>query len=245
MVHLWFSDRGDGDAFLILHPGGTDSRSMEPLIAELGYGYRIITPDQRGHGRTPDADGDWHFEDFAADTAQLLDDLAVSSVHVLGWSDGSIVGLYLALVRPDLVRSLVFGAAPFQVQGWNDGVLAETLPDFMAEAYGEVSPDGVDHWPQVVAKSALLHTVEPAVDLGRLRALEVPVLVLVGDDDEVRLEHTLELYGLLPDGELAVVPRATHALVVEKPDLVARLVRDFHRPDKTNGFAPYRRPTGN
>jgi len=243
MVHLWFSDRGDGEALLVLHPGGTDSRSMEPLIAELGDGYRVIAPDRRGHGRTLDADGDWHFEEFAADTAQLLDDLGLATVHVLGWSDGSIEGLYLALARPDLVRSLVFGAAPFQVDGWNDGVLEETLPDFLAEAYGEVSPDGVGHWPQVVAKSALLHTLEPAIDPDRLRALTIPVLVLVGDDDEVRLEHTLETYGLLPDGELAIVPRATHALVVEKPDLVARLIRDFHNPDKTNGFAPYRRPT--
>ena len=243
MVHLWFSDRGDGDAFLILHPGGTDSRSMEPLIAELGDGYRVITPDQRGHGRTPDAPGDWHFADFASDTAQLLDDLALSNVHVLGWSDGSLVGLYLALARPDLVRSLVFGAAPFQVDGWNAGVLEETLPDFMAESYGEVSPDGVEHWPQVVAKSALLHTLEPAIDPDRLRALSMPVMILGGDDDEVRLPHVLELYDLLPDGELAIVPRATHALVVEKPDLVARLIRDFHNPNKTNGYAPYRRPT--
>jgi pimeloyl-ACP methyl ester carboxylesterase len=243
VTHLWFADRGDGDVFLLLHPGGTDSRSLDALVAELGDGYRLILPDQRGHGRTPDAPGDWHFVDFAADTAQLLDDLVVSNAHVFGWSDGAIVGLYLAVARPDLVRSLVFGGAPFRADGWQDGVLDEDLPDFLAESYGEVSPDGVEHWPKAVAKSAALHRVEPTITTEQLEKLTMPVLVLVGDDDEVQLPHTVELYSALPDGELAVVPRATHALVVEKADLVARLIRDFHNPEKTNGYAPYRRPT--
>jgi pimeloyl-ACP methyl ester carboxylesterase len=242
MVHLWFDDRGDGEFFLLLHPGGTDSRPFEPLMAALGNGYRLVTPEHRGHGRTPDSEGEWNFGDFAADAAQLLDDLAVSNVHVFGWSDGAIVGMYLALARPDLVRSLVFGGAPYRVDGWHNGVLDGTLPDFLAEAYGELSPDGIEHWPVVVAKSAELHTREPAIGDDQLAQLTMPVLIVCGDDDEVRLEHTIAMYGLLPDGELAVVPRSTHALVVEKPDLLARLIRDFHRPDKSNGFAPFRRP---
>ncbi|GHG95024.1 alpha/beta fold hydrolase [Comamonas sp. JC664] len=241
MRDLWFVEHGKGEPFLLLHPGGTDTRALQSLISVLGDGYRIIAPEQRGHGRTPDVEGDWSFARMAADTAALLEHLKLSDVHVFGWSDGAIVGLHLALARPDLVRSLVFGAAPFRVDGWRDGVLGGSPPDFMAQAYAELSPDGLGHWPAVVAKSAKLHEREPAITVEALRGLKHPVLVVMGDDDEVRFEHAIEMYEALPDGELAVVPRATHGLLVEKPDLLARLIRDFHSPDKDNGVAPLRR----
>ncbi|NVJ01749.1 alpha/beta hydrolase [Myxococcus sp. AM009] len=241
MQDLWFAEHGQGEPFLLLHPGGADTRALQPLIAALGNGYRIITPEQRGHGRTPDTESDWSFAHMAADTAALLERLKLSNVHVFGWSDGAIVGLHLALARPDLVRSLVFGAAPFRVDGWRDGVLGEPLPDFMAKPYAELSPDGLEHWPAVVAKSARLHEREPAIGVEDLRGMKRPVLVVMGDDDEVRFEHAIEMYEALPDSEFAVVPRATHGLLVEKPDLLARLIADFHSPAKSNGVAPLRR----
>jgi pimeloyl-ACP methyl ester carboxylesterase len=178
---------------------------------------------------------------FADDVARLLDDIHLSNVHVVGWSDGALIGMHLALARPDLVRSLVFGGAPVRVDGWRDGVLDGDAPAFMGDAYGELSPDGIEHWPVVVAKSKAMHEREPAIGGDQLRSLHIPVLVVVGDDDEVRLDHAMEIYELLPDGELAVVPRSTHGLIVEKPELVARLIVDFHSADKGDGVAPIRR----
>lgn len=238
---LWFADEGEGVPLVALHPGGTDSRALGPLVGALGPGYRVIMPERRGHGRTPDCDGEWHFSDMAADTASLLDELRVSRAHIVGWSDGAIVGLHLALARPDLVASLVFGGAAFQVNGWRDGVLAGEPPAFMADAYAELSPDGIGHWPDVVGKLDRLHQTEPDISLEQLRTLSTPTLIVMGDDDEVRLDHVTSMYDSLPHGELAIVPRATHGLIVEKPDLLARLIRDFHDPGKSDGLAPIRR----
>lgn len=241
MNSLWFSDSGDGDALLALHPGGTDTRALGPLLAELSGTYRVLAPEQRGHGRTPDKEGEWHFAEMAADTANLLDELGVRRVHVVGWSDGAIVGLHVALARPGLVASLVFGGAPFNLSGWRDGVVGAEVPDFMAAAYAEVSPDGAEHWPMVVRKSNRMHESEPVVAESDLSRLSMPVLVVLGDDDEVRFEHAIRMYEALPDGELAILPRSTHGLIVEKPALLARLIRDFHAPDKGDGVAPIRR----
>lgn len=238
---LWCTDSGDGEVLLVLHPGGTDVRALSPLLHELAEGYRIIAPEQRGHGHTPDCDGEWHFADMASDTAALLDAMAVRRAHVVGWSDGAIVGLHLALSRPDLVASLVFGGAPFHVDGWRAGVLDGALPSFMADAYAAVSPDGAGHWPVVAEKSNRMHATEPAVSEPELRTLTMPVLVVLGDDDEVRFDHVVRMYEALPDGELAILPRSTHGLIVEKPDLLARVIRDFHTLDKSNGVAPIRR----
>ncbi len=244
MSALWFADDGEGEPLLVLHPGGTDARSLGPLLGELAEGYRVITPEQRGHGRTPDRDGEWHFSDMAADTAGLLDELGVSQAHAVGWSDGAIVGLHLALARADLVASLVFGGAPFQVEGWRQGVLGGEPPAFMADAYAELSPDGAAHWPVVVGKSIRMHETEPAVTEDELRTLSMPVLIVLGDDDEVRFDHAVRMYEALPDGELAILPRATHGLIVEKPALLARLIRNFQASDKSNGVAPIRRSSG-
>lgn len=162
-------------------------------------------------------------------------------MHLLGYSDGAIVALHVALSRPDLVRSLVFAAAVFHHDGWLPGVLDGEAPDFMGDSCGEVSPDGREHWPVVVAKLDVLHSTSPTLTVKNLATLTVPTLVILGDDDEVQFEHAVAMYRALPDGELAVMPRATHGLAVEKPVLFARLIRDFHSLDKTNGFAPIRR----
>lgn len=241
MTEPWTSDPGGpGTPIVLLHPGGTDSRSMSALAEAFG-GARVVLVDRAGHGRTPDVDGPWHFADMAEELAGTVRSLGAGPVHLVGWSDGAIVGLYLALAHPDLVRSLVFGGAPFSVDGWHEGVLDGDPPRFMADAYAEVSPDPPEHWEVVTAKSRVLHTAEPAVTVAQLGGLDVPVLILCGDDDEVRLDHLAQMLEALPDGELAVVPRATHGLVVEQPDLVAQLVEAFHATDKSDGVAPRRR----
>lgn len=236
---VWSSVSGRGEPLVALHPGGTDSRAMGPLLAEL-TDYQRILIDRPGHGRSADSVGPWSFEDMADVVAGVLDELRVDSAHIVGWSDGAVVGLQLALRRPELVRSLVFGAGVFHHEGWRHGVLGGEPPEFMGDAYAELSPDGRDHWRVVVAKSATLHETAPRLSTADLSRLAMPVLVVAGDDDEVRVEHLVEMFEALRDGELAILPRATHGALVEKPDLLARLIRDLHRP-AGNGLAPIRR----
>lgn len=236
----WFEERGSGPTLLALHPGNTDSRSLEPLLAELG-GYRRILVDRPGHGRSRDVQGEWRFDDMADCIADVIAPSVTEPVHIFGWSDGAIVGLALTLRHPHLVRSLVFGGAAFHRDGWLKGVLDDEPPAFLADAYAEISPDGGEHWPVVVRKARELHGREPTYTVEHLHELRVPTLILVGDDDEVRFDHLLAMFNAVPDAELAVVPRATHGLIVEKPELVARLIREFHAEEKSDGLAPIRR----
>ena len=229
----------EGPVLVMLHPGGTDSRSLAGFV-ELFPSYRVVTPDQRGHGRTPDTTEPFHFAAMAADTVELIESIG-EPVHLFGFSDGAIVALHVALQRPDLIRTVVFGSAVLRFDAWLPGVLDGDPPDFMAEAYGEVSPDGPEHWETVVAKAKRMHQSEPDLAFEDLGPLTMPVLVIAGDDDEMPLEHLVGIYRALPDGELAIVPRSTHALIVEKPQLVAQLIHDLHEEGRDNGFAPVRR----
>ncbi|HEY0936859.1 MAG TPA: alpha/beta hydrolase [Trebonia sp.] len=242
-VPMWYDERGDGDPLVLLHPGGAgiDSRALEPSLEALSRRFRVYAPEQRAHGRTPDVDGPLRYQDMARDTAAFIDQVIGRPVHLLGYSDGAVVALMTALARPGLVRRLVLAAGVFHRDGWAAGVLEGEPPEMFRHSYGEVSPDGPGHYDVVVAKLAAMHAREPALTRRELGGLTCRTLVMAGDDDEVRLEHTAALYRSLPAGELAVVPGTSHGLLAEKPDLCHWLITDFLTQDPVLTFAPIRR----
>jgi len=242
-VQTWYDERGHGDPSVLLHPGGAgvDSRALAPTLEALSELFHVYAPEQRGHGHTPDVEGPITYELMAQDTVTFIETVIGQPVYLLGCSDGAIVALMVALRRPDLVRQLVFAAGVFHRDGWAEGVLDGEPPGFLRQSYGEVSPDGIAHYDVMVAKLAVMHAHEPTLthdDLGRITCR---ALVMVADDDEVRLEHAVELYRSLPHAELAVVPGTSHGLLVEKPDLCNLLITEFLTKDPVQTFAPIRR----
>ena len=242
-VAMWYDESGQGDALVLLHPGGAgvDARALTPTVAGLAETFRVYTPEQRAHGRTPDVAGPASYELMAADTIAFIETIVGHPVYLAGVSDGAIVALTVALARPDLVRKLVFAAGVFHHEGWAPGVLDGEPPDFLRQSYGELSPDGIGHYETVVAKLADMHANAPALTAADLRALAIRTLVMVADDDEVILEHALEMYRSLPVAELAVVPGTSHGLLVEKPDVCNQLISEFLARDPVPTFAPIRR----
>jgi pimeloyl-ACP methyl ester carboxylesterase len=242
---MWYDERGQGDPLVALHPGGAgvDSRALTPNVEALAAHFRVYTPEQRGHGRTPDVDGPITFALMAQDTTDFIETVIGRPVHLLGCSDGAILALTVALRRPDLVRRLVFAAGVFHRDGWEAGVLDGEPPDFLRESYSEISPDGAGHYDVIVAKLAAMHAREPAIARDDLGKVTCRTLVMMGDDDEVRLEHAVELYHSLPDAELAVVPGTSHGLLVEKPELCNMVITEFLAKDPVQTFAPIRRAT--
>jgi pimeloyl-ACP methyl ester carboxylesterase len=245
-LRTWYDEHGRGEPLVLLHPGLVDSRAFAPNLDALAARFRVFTPERRGHGHTPDAEGPITFELMAHDTVRFLERVAGSPAHVVGCSDGAIVGLFVALRRPDLVRKLVCIAGVFHLDGWVPEAIdpSNEPPEFMAASYGEVSPDGVEHFPVVVDKLARLHVEEPALTSDDLRHIPCRTLVMVGDDDEVVLEHAVAQYRGLPDAELAVVPGTSHGLLVEKPELCNTMIVEFLASDPVETLAPIRRRTG-
>lgn len=245
-VSMWYDAQGRGDPVVFLHPGGAgvDSRALTPQVEALQAAYRVYTPEQRGHGRTPDVEGPASFAAMATDTIGFIDTVIGAPVHLLGCSDGATLALTVALRRPDLVRKLVLATGVAHHDGWADGVLDGEPPDFLRQSYAELSPDGPDHYPVVVDKLAAMHAHEPAFGPDDLAGLGCRTLVMVADDDEVRLEHAVEIYRSLPDAELAVVPGTSHGLLVEKPDLCNLLITEFLGNDPIQTLAPIRRAQG-
>ena len=160
-----------------------------------------------------------------------------------GNSDGAVVALLVAHQRPDLVQRLICAAGPFHRRGWVASAIEPGLetPAFLVSSYGEVSPDGKAHYKVVQKKLDQMHALGPTLTTDDLKSIGCRTLVMISDDDEVPLEHAIDFYRALPEGELAVVPGTSHGLLVEKPDLCNKIVVDFLTLDPIATFAPIRR----
>lgn len=244
-VDTWYEQYGDGEPLVLLHPGGAgvDARAFGPNIDPLAARFRVYTPERRAHGHTPDVAGPITFDAMAKDTIAFLEAVVGRRAHVVGCSDGAIVGLLAALRRPDLVDRLALVAGVFHFDGWLPGVIDPNNepPEFLARLYAEVSPDGPDHYQVVVDKLAKMHLEEPTLTVEDLGDVRSRTLIMVGDDDQVRLEHAVATYRGIPNAELMVVPGTSHGLLVEKPDLCNEVILQFLIDDPVSTMAPIRR----
>lgn len=221
---------GTGDPLLLLHGGFCSLETMRPLQELLASSYAVHAPERPGHGRTPDREGPFGYDDSVLDTIAYLDAVGLDRVHVVGFSDGGIIGLLMALEHPDRVRSLVAVSANLDPDCFvPDG---EAGPDGRPDAdreradYEALSPDGPGHVEVVLKKLGTMWTTEPHIAPDRLHAVTAPTLVLAGDRDVIALDHTLTIARGIPLARLAILPGG-HLLVGERPALVAAVIHDF------------------
>jgi pimeloyl-ACP methyl ester carboxylesterase len=232
-VRTYYEVYGAGEPLVLLHGGLGTAESWAMQTPALAERYRVYVPERRGHGRTPDVEGPITYEMMAADTAAFLDAAGIGAAHLVGWSDGAVVGMLVALRRPELVRKLVVIGQYFNAEGEVPEFRAmieywgSDLPEALHEVYDQVSPDGPEHFPVVLEKIMRMWSEEPDIALSELKGVRAPVLVMQGDDDIVKVEHSAAVAATLPDAQLAVVPGTSHMALLEKPDLVNRLILDF------------------
>jgi pimeloyl-ACP methyl ester carboxylesterase len=228
----WYADSGSapGVPVLLLHGGVSNSDLLLDTIGgPIGRVHRVVAFDRRGHGRTADTDAPFHYAEMADETVAVLDGVVGEPAHLIGWSDGGIVALLVALRRPDLVDRLVLIGVNFHHEGTRPISMPEDAPfaAMIQKAYAERSPHGAEHFAVAMEKCIALITTEPTLTTADIAGVTAPTLVMAGDDDLIEPAHTLALYRALPAGRLAVVPGTSHALPMERPDEVVRLVIDF------------------
>jgi pimeloyl-ACP methyl ester carboxylesterase len=241
-LRTWYAELGSGDPLLLMHGGLWDSSAFAPNAPELAESFHVYMPERRGHGHTPDADGPISYAGMADDTIAFLETVVGGPAHLVGHSDGANVALLAALRRPDLVRRLVLISGNFHHDGLvPGGIEIEQVAGYIEDAYAQVSPDGREHFPVFVAKIARMVAEEPTLTTSDLAQVRSRTLVMAGDDDAIKISHTAALYDSIPDAELAVVPGTSHALTLEKPALVNRLILDFLCIDPVPRMVPLRR----
>ena len=243
-LRTWYDERGKGEPVVLIHGGSVDARFFDQNIDALADQFHVFAPDLRGHGHTADVEGPFKYDSFAQDTIEFLEAVVGAPAHLVGHSIGAGVALFVTLRRPDLVRHLVLVSGVFhhsaELGSGSEPPVDEVVAAFGA-SYGEVSPDGEDHYPVVVRKDFEMGAREPALAASDLSVIPHRTLVMTGDDDIITLEHIVEMYRAIPNSELAVVPGTSHFLLQEKPSACNTIIVDFLTNDPAPTVAPVRR----
>jgi pimeloyl-ACP methyl ester carboxylesterase len=245
---LYYEDRGAGAPLVLIHGGLTSSAMWEQLLPSLIDGFRVITPDSRGHGRSTNPSGALSYTQLADDVAALIAALGLVLPVVGGYSDGGQVVLELGARHPDAAGALIVGAAypDFATSGlrevWKAFLGADDagIPDLaqvdatLGDLAGHVKslhPGGEQRWKTLVQQSAPMWLDYQGLTPDDVRRIEAPALIVTGDrDDMIPLDRMVSLYRMLPNAELAVCPRADHfALVAQErtAGMFAEVIREF------------------
>ena len=224
---------------LLLLPGllGAISSQWRPFLKPLTETYRIILVDLRGHGRSGNNAPTLDVNQMLGDITGLLDYLKIERLHVAGYSLGGYLGLMLALNQPRRVATLLMHASKFywtadaaqkMQQQLDPDVMAEKVPTYADQL---VKDHGGRQWRTLVRQAAELTTslVNNGIAERQLKNLQIPVLVSVGDRDElVLLPEAFRLSRALPHGELLVLPNTRHPLQTVRLIPLLPMMQAFH-----------------
>jgi pimeloyl-ACP methyl ester carboxylesterase len=249
-IFYWeFGERQSGETVLLLHGGFAFGETWMMQIPELAKKYRVIVPDSRGHGRTSDSKEPISYALMADDMVQLLSGLDIEHAHVIGWSDGGVIGLHLAIDYPEIVDKLVLLGTPYHVDNYSPAVydaLVSTLQDLREgkalkltfkglttipldarSIYEVLSPDP-GHWTLFVDKMTVMWLNSPTFTPEELKTIEAPTLVISVDHDEYLSPEVFQTTASsIPCSTLGRIPKGSHSVAIEYPSKVNRMITDF------------------
>ncbi len=224
-IQLYYEIYGSGEPLLLIHGNGLSIASFKAQIEYFRKGYKVIAMDSRDQGRSGGSADKITYEKMTDDLAALLDHLHTGPVYVLGWSDGGIEALLLGIRHPAKVKKIAAMAANLDPEG--------VYPEFWDWVRNVISsmPAETKATPEGKRQVKLLQMVleEPHIDPKALETITAPTLVLAGDHDMIRDEHTVDIYQHLPNGALCIFPGASHAIPYEDPALFNATVDRFFR----------------
>ena len=216
---IYYAVRGNGPTLVFLHGGGdSGEHSFVRQLDLFSENHHIVAPDQVGQGRTPDVAGPLSYTAMMEDTAELLKLLKVKHVDVVGFSDGGILALMLAIRHPELVRRLVISGVNIAPEGLNPEDLEELRVTQIPK------PKTID---EKLAHLWLTSPTDSELNLALLAKITQPVLVISGDRDAITLEHTLKIFHALPDAELCVLPGTDHATFSGRSEWLNPIITSF------------------
>src|SRR5215470_1963613 len=238
-LKMYYEIEGAGDPLVFIPPafGFAGLESFPALVQS----HSVITVDLQGNGRTADVPHrPISIEQYAKDVVGLLEYLNISKADFLGESYGGDTAAVIAVRFPELVRRVATYSATFappsntlnpETTHYDQPPTAETRDvQFQRDSYKKVAPDP-NYWPKIYDKVGSIQW--KGFSKEELASIKVPILIVQGDHDFVRLEHSVETVKLIPNAELAVIPSASHFALSSEQERVVPIVTHFlEKPDE-------------
>jgi pimeloyl-ACP methyl ester carboxylesterase len=224
-IKMYTEVYGEGKPLLLIHGNGGDMSAFKNNIPFFSKKYKVIAVDSRAQGKTIDARDSLSFEMMADDFAALLDVMHIDSAYVIGWSDGGINALLLALRHPDKVIKLVSTGANMTPDS------SAIIPSLWRDEKKQYDSEYQKVWTTAKEKNDWkifkLDWDQPNVPLENLKGIKCPSLIICGDHDVITIEHTAGIYKNIPQAYLWVVPNSGHPTLIEHRDEFDELVYKF------------------
>jgi pimeloyl-ACP methyl ester carboxylesterase len=224
-IKMYCEVYGSGKPLLLIHGNGGSISSFSNTIPYFSKKYKVIATDSRAHGRSTDSNDSLSFEMMADDEAALLDAMHIDSAYVIGWSDGGIVSLVMAMRHPGKVIKLASTGANL----WPDSTaLIPSLWKEMKKTYDSshnkifTTAKEKNDW-----KVFMLDWLQPNIPLTALKAIHCPSLIINGDHDLITLEHAVKIFQNIPQAYLWILPNSGHGTLLEHKDEFNKKVDDF------------------
>lgn len=207
---LYYEKSGEGAPLILLHGNGEDHGIFDALIPYFERHFTVYALDSRGCGLSSPSE-EYHYMDMAADVSNLITALDIPKASILGFSDGGITALIVAIKHPELVHRLIICGA-------------------------NLSPDGLSFFARRAIKSEYRKTKsklvemmlkEPNIKTGALSAISAPTLVVAGEKDMIKPDETKKIASGIPNATLLIVPKADHMSYIIHSEMMAETFINF------------------
>ncbi len=232
-IQMYYATYGDpaNEPLLLLHGGLGNADYFVNQIPAFSENYYVIAADSRGHGRSTMSDQQIGYALMASDVLALLDFLKIESAHLVGWSDGGIIGLDIAINHPDRLKKLIAYGANYIPAGVRTDVGdSERFNAYIEMAAGDYvklspTPDGFDAF---LANIGNMWASEPNFTAEQLGSITTPTLILDGMEEEaIYIEHALEMASLIPTADLFLMSNIGHFAMWDKTEEFNHIVLDY------------------
>src|SRR5580704_7219207 len=219
-IKIWYATFGTGAPVILLHGGLANANYWGNQARALQSRYRVIVMDSRGHGRSSRNAEPYGYDLMASDVLGLMDFLKLPKATIVGWSDGAIIGLDIALHHPERLARLFAFAANSDPNGVADIAQSPVFNAFIARAekeYAALSPTPAEY-KSFLAQIEKMWETQPNWTADDLKTIAVPTWIVDADHDEaIKRENTLFMAANIPGAGLLLQPEVSHFSFLQDP----------------------------
>ena len=230
-IQMYYAIYGAGEPILLIHGGLGHADIWANQVIELSKTNKVIVADSRGHGRSTRNEQPYGYDLMASDYLALLDFLKIDKTALVGWSDGGIIGLDIAMSHPERLTRLFAQAANVTTDGVDPNVMTNATFGAYIERSGKdyarmsKTPDQYNAFVDQISK---MWATEPAWTKEQLAAITVPTAIVLGDHDEaITRAHTEYMASAIPGAKLIILKNSSHFAMLQDPAQYTKAVTDF------------------
>ena len=207
---ICYEKTGEGTPVILIHGNKEDHHIFDELVEIMSREHTVYAMDSRGHGESA-TPKEYHYSDMADDVINLIDALDIISPALVGYSDGGIVALLVAIRASNKLSRIVCCGANLSPAGIHHKDLREIKKDYKR-----------DNDPRT-----LMMLVEPDIDTSELQRISVPALIIAGEKDCIKERETNKIASNIKNSQLLILPGEDHSSYIEHTDKIYNYIYRF------------------